>query len=354
MNLLYHGRRITGVLTVVPQKVSNFDDEAVNYSFPIEKTLRLKSLMGFKEHRIVDDGTCVSDLCVYGLQYLFDQGLVLPQDIDALVLVTQSPDYFMPPTSNVIQGRLGLKEDMICLDVNQGCAAFEVGLFIAFSLLDQESIHKVALLNAEVLSRKVSKQDRNSFPLIGDAASITLVEKDFDQSPIYANIMMDGSKREALMIPAGGFRLPCSQDTAIPHDDGTGNLRSLENLRMNGQDVFNFVMEKVPPMISSLLDQSGKRLDDVNYFLFHQPNKFMLEKLAEKLGVSYKKMPSNIVERFGNSSGVTIPTNICYNIGERVLNEEFIVCFAGFGSGLTWSSILMKIGNMKFCKMIEF
>lgn len=354
MNLQYSGKRISGVLTIVPAKKSRFDDEASNYSFPIEKTLRLKSLMGFNEHHIVETNVCTSDLCVFGMQYLFDQGRVARDDIDAMVLVTQSPDYFMPPTSNVIQGRLGLKSEMICLDINQGCAGFEVGLFQAFALLDQPAIHKVAVLNAEVLSRKVSNKDRNSYPLIGDAAAVTIVERDSAEAPIWGNIMMDGSGREALIIPAGGFRMPASPQTSILEDDGTGNFRSLENLRMNGQDIFNFVMAKVPPMITSLVETAGKKLEDIDFFLFHQPNKFMVQKLAEKIDVPLEKMPSNIVERFGNSSGVTVPINLCYNLGQRVLTEKFMVCFAGFGSGLTWSSILMNIGGMDFCSIIEY
>jgi 3-oxoacyl-[acyl-carrier-protein] synthase-3 len=354
MNLRYKGKRISGVLTVLPARVSRFDDEAGNYTFPREKTMRLKALMGFEEHRIVEDGVCVSDLCVFALERLFDEGKLRREELDALVLVTQSPDHFMPPTSNVIQGRLGLKRDMICLDINQGCAGFEIGLFQAFALLEQESIRKVAVLNADVLSRKVSTKDRNSYPLVGDAASVTIVERDPADEPIYANIKMDGGGRETLIIPAGGFRLPSSADTAKFEDDGTGNLRSQDNLRMNGQDVFNFVMTEVPPMIADLADQAGVGLDSIDYFLFHQPNKFMIQKLAEKLDVPYEKMPGNLVEKYGNSSGVTVPTNICANLGERAVNGRFRVCFAGFGVGLTWSSILMTLHDLDFCRIVDY
>jgi 3-oxoacyl-[acyl-carrier-protein] synthase-3 len=331
MNLRYAGKRISGILTVLPRNVSRFDDEVGNYTFPIEKTRRLKTLMGFDEHRIVADGVCVSDLCVMGLENLFSGGKVEKDDIDAIVLVTQSPDAFIPPTSNIIQGRLGLKRDMICLDVNQGCAGFEIGLLQAFSLLEQESIRKVALLNADVLSRKTSTKDRNSYPLVGDAASVTIVEREAAGRPIYANIKMDGTLREALKIPAGGFRMPSTPETSALADDGHGNLRSLENLWMNGQDVFNFVMTEVPPMIHDIAELAGVGLDS-----------------------PYEKMPGNIVEKFGNASGVTVPTNICFNLGKRAVTERFLVCFAGFGVGLTWSSILMNIGDMDFCEIDYF
>src|SRR5712672_3097361 len=121
-------------------------------------------------------------MAVFGLQNLFDCGLLKPDDIDALLLITQSPDYFMPATSSIIQGRLGLKQDMLCLDINQACAGFIIGLIQAFALLEQESIRKVVLINADVLSRKASPKDRNIYPLIGDAASITIIERDPDDT----------------------------------------------------------------------------------------------------------------------------------------------------------------------------
>jgi len=150
----------------------------------------------------------------------------VPDALDALIVVTQSPDYFMPPTSNVIQGELGLKHDVFCMDITQGCAGFLVGLIQAFLMLEQESASRVALVNVDVLSRKVSVKDRNSYPLIGDAASITIVEKGTDSTPIYANLKMDGTRREALMIPAGGFRLPSSPETSALEDVGDNNFRS--------------------------------------------------------------------------------------------------------------------------------
>lgn len=354
MNLKFIGKRIAGILTVLPSHVARFDDEVDNYSFPRESTMKLKRVMGFNEHRVVVGETCVSDLCCFGLRYLFDHGLLFKEDIDALVIVTQSPDHFMPPTTSIIQGTLGLKQDMICLDINQGCAGFEIGLFEAFLLLEQEAIKKVVLLNADVLSRKTSRQDRNSFPLIGDGASITVVERSFDPHPIFANIKMDGTRHMALMIPAGGFRMPSTSETALMQDDGNGNMRSKDHLCMDGTAVFNFVMESVPAMIQDLASFSNVALGSIDYFMFHQPNKFMVNKIAEKLGVTNDKLPGNVVERFGNSSSVTVPTAICLNIAEQIREREMLICIAGFGVGLTWSSILMKMGKLAFCEFIDY
>jgi 3-oxoacyl-[acyl-carrier-protein] synthase-3 len=354
MNFSFQNKRITGILTVLPKNEVSFDDEMSNYNFPAAKSLKLKATMGYKAHRIVKEGVCASDLCIYGLGYLLNEGLLRSDEIDALILVTQSPDYFMPPTSNVIQGALKLKEDMICLDINQGCAGYIVGLFQAFMLLEQTSVRKVVLLNADVMSRKTSKYDRNSFPLIGDGASVTVIESHNSFDYIIGNIKMDGSRHEALMIPAGGFRKPSNIWTGEMKRDEQGNTRSLDNLVMKGDEVFNFIMQEVPKMIDSLVRESDYLMDDISYFFFHQPNRFILNKLAEKLNIPKEKIPSNIVENFGNASGVTIPTAITFNLGDKLTKESFLVCLAGFGVGLTWGSILMRIGNLNFNKIIYY
>ncbi|MCE5174368.1 MAG: ketoacyl-ACP synthase III [Bacteroidales bacterium] len=354
MNLTFKNKEITGILTVLPSKEVRFEDEMENYPFSVETSLKLKTIMGFEKRRIVEDGVCASDLCIFGLSYLFDNKLLNKEDIDALILVTQTPDYIVPPTSNVIQGRFGLKEDMICMDINQGCTGFVLGLMQAFLLLDQESIHKVVLMNADVLSRKVSRKDRNSNPLIGDGASITIVERSEINNMIYANIKMDGKRAFAIHIPAGGARKPSCPETAIVEMDDIGNMRSQDNLVMKGDEVFMFAQKDVPPMIVSLLDFSNQTKDMVDYFMFHQPNKFMLNKLADKLGIPRDKMPSNVVENLGNSSGVSIPISMTYNLGNRLINERLNLCLAGFGAGLNWASMILEVGNLNFNGMIFF
>jgi len=354
MNFKFHNKKIAGILTVLPANEVPFEEEIANYNFPMAKSLKLKLAMGYNKHRIVVGEVCGSDLCVFGLRYLFDKGLLNKQEIDAVILVTQSPDFFMPPTSNIIQGRLELKQDILCLDISQGCAGYEIGLIESFLLLDQESINRVVLLNADVLSRKVSKRDRNSYPLIGDGAAVTVIEKDISNSTIFANLKMDGTQADALMIPAGGFRHPSSATTAILEEDESGNFRAKDNLVMKGDAVFNFVQTEVPLMICSLMEFANTPIDAVDYFMFHQPNKFMLHKLADKMKINYDKMPSNIVENFGNASGVTVPTAITFNLGGRLLKEQFRMCLAGFGVGLTWSSMLMDIGPLRFCEMLDY
>jgi len=354
MNFTFYRKRISGILTVVPANERFFVDEMKNFNFPEARSLKLKEVMGYHKRRMVTEGVCVSDLAVVGLKNLFDRGLLRPEDVDVLLLVTLTPDHFVPPTSNLIQGRLGLKQDMLCLDINQACAGFVIGLIQAFSLLEQESIRKVVLINGDVLSRKASPKDRNIYPLIGDAATITVVERDRLESVIYADAKTDGSRGDALIIPAGGLRMPSSPETAVLEDVGDNNLRAKDHLRMDGTAIFNFVQVEVPPLIEGLLSRAGVGLNEVDYFLCHQPNRFMLQKLADKMKVPHARMPNNVVEHFGNSGGATIPTAISFNLADQVKSSSCRVCLAGFGGGLTWAAMLMQLGELSFCELMDY
>lgn len=354
MNLKFLNKKITGILTVLPENEIKFDDEIDNYSFSTSQSMKLKLIMGYNKRRIVKEGTTASDLCVFGLNYLFENKLLNKDDIDALVLVTQSPDHFMPPTSHTIHGKLDLKQDMICMDINQGCSGYVIGLNQAFMLLEQEEIKKVVLLNADILSRKISKNDRNLRPQIGDGASITVVEKDLSNKLIYGAVKTDGSGADALIIPAGGFKMPSSPETSKLNKDESGNIRSLDHLVMKGDDVFNFVQREIPPMVENLLKSASYNAEDIDYYMFHQPNKFMLKKLGNKMGIPEEKMPNNIAENFGNSNSATIPAVITFNLSDKLLTESFLVCMAGYGVGLSWASLILRLEKLSFCKMIDF
>jgi 3-oxoacyl-[acyl-carrier-protein] synthase-3 len=354
MDLYFKDKEITGMLVILPSNEIYFEEEMENYNFSPAKSLKLKAALGLNKRRVVKEGVCASDLAIKGLDYLFSTGKLIKEDIDAILFVTQSPDYIMPPTSNVIQGHFNLKQDMICLDINQGCAGFIVGLNQAFMLLEQRSISKVVLINADVMSPKVSKRDRNSNPLIGDAGSITIIEKSLGKTEIFGTVKMDGTGAFSLQIPAGGAKLPISAETSEMIEDASGNFRSKENLVMKGDDVFNFVQSEVPPMIESLLNTAKVDKEKVDYYMFHQPNKFMLNKVADKIGVSRDRMPANVVENFGNSSGVTIPIVTWLNLSDIIKEKRLKICFSGFGVGLTWASLVMDVGPLSFCQMIEY
>ena len=150
------------------------------------------------------------------------------------------------------------------------------------------------------------------------------------------------------------MRLPCSAQTAVLEDVGDNNLRSQDHLYMDGSAIFNFVQTEVPPLIEGLLETAGRTKDSVDYFLCHQPNRFMLQKLADKMKIPHSRMPNNVVEKYGNSSGATIPMALVSNLSERAKTESLRVCLAGFGAGLTWAAMLLTLSNLAFCEAVDY
>lgn len=353
MKTIFRNKKISGLLSVLPATTVKFEDEINNYTFPPKQTLRLQKVMGYKQHAIVKETTATSDLCLAGLEYILQKGWLKKEEIGGIVVACSYPDHFIPPVSMIVQGKLDLPEDVYCVDISQGCVGFLMALTQGFMLLDHMKDKKVVVISADVLSKKVSKQDRNSFPLIGDAAGIAVIENCEEENEIFTIIRNNGSMGDALTIPAGGSRMPSSAETAkLVDKDNDGNLRSLDNLTMKGSDVFTFVQTKVPPMIDEVLEYAGITKEDIAYYLFHQPNKFMLKKLAEKIGVPYEKVPMNVVEEFGNSSGACIPVCATFNIADLLKGEKHKYCLSAFGSGLTWEAMLMDIGRLDFCEML--
>lgn len=353
MKTKFSNKKISGILSIVPKNKVKFIDEIDNYGFSREKSLNLQKVIGFNERRIVAGNECTSDLCLFGIEYLIANGMLKKDEIGALVFITQTPDYFMPPTSCVLHGKLGLHQDVACLDINQGCAGYLYGLLQAFLLLQISEIKKVVVLTGDTLSRKTYFRDRNAYPLVGDAASISIVENSKDNSEIYLNIKTDGSRNDWLIIPAGAFRMPSDEKTREIRVFPDGNQRSDEHFHMNGPGIFSFTMTDVPEGIKELFEFSSQDMNKIDYYMFHQPNRFILEKLAQKLGIPKSKMPNNIVEIYGNSSSATIPLTICHNLRTFLLEKRYKICISGFGVGLTWGALIMNLGPLKFCEIIE-
>lgn len=352
MKFVFKHKKISGILCVLPQEESLFVDEAEQYTFPVKQTLRLQKVMGFDRHRIVKPETSSFDFAAYGLERLLAEKKLKKEEVAALIVVTITPDHFVPHVSNQLQGHFGFGEDVICMDIMQGCNGFLLGLMQAFLLLEHNRDKKVVLVNVDVLSKKVSRQDRNSFPIIGDCAAITIVEHDENAKDLFLNIHTHGADGQALLIPAGGSRLPCSAETAKMKDAGDGNIRCLDNLVMDGTAVFQYVMNQVPPLIKETFAFSKWDQESIDWYLFHQPNRFMLQKLADKIGAPREKMFMNIVEHFGNPSGASIPLVMAYNLGESFCQRKFRCCLSAFGGGLSCGALVGEFGEMNFCETV--
>jgi 3-oxoacyl-[acyl-carrier-protein] synthase-3 len=346
--------RIRGLCAVVPAHVSRFEDEMKHFPFPEKSSLKLARVMGFREHRIADPKTTPCDLASYTMSYLFHKGYLKRERVRAMIVVAQMADHPVPGNSKVIHGQSELPKDTFCTDIYENCIGFISGLHTACSMVAGAGVEEVVLITTDGASCYANIKDRNTYPIGGDAAAVTLVSKSDDPSDSIAFVFhTDGSRRDVLMTPAGGCRMPYSEETAKMKADEMGNLRSLNDLHMDGTAVFQFVMEEVPGMIAELCDWSGIPMETIRYHLTHQPNRFMLEKLADTMKVPREILFNNIVENFGNSSSSTISVNIAFNLGNRLLNERFRVCFSAFGAGLSCAAAIGQLGDLDFCELIE-
>ncbi len=348
MILDFNGKKISGVLSVLPENEYFFEDEAAD---PKDvKNRRLKKIIGFGSRRRVKGTTTLSDMLLYGMNYLLEQGKVKKEEIGAIVVSTLSPDYFLPQISNIIQGKLGLGNDVYCVDIMQACAGYVMGIIQAFMLLEHLGDRKVLVCTGEIFNRKSDENEpKFEHPSFGgDIANISIVENSDDAKKIYASIYNDGINREALLIRDGGFKYPMTPEKIALQ---TNNIPCL-GVTMDGTGVFNFVQKVVPPAVDELLEKAGMAKDDIDYFLFHQPNKFMLQKLAAKMQVPYAKIPMDITEKLGNSDSGTIPAVMTTDVAEDMLAKNNHCCLSGFGGGLTWASVIMDVGYLDFCENI--
>lgn len=351
MKAVFSGIRVAGVLGVVPRRVSRFDDELPNYSQPVANSRKLKTVMGYDQHRVAQPGVTTADLAAAGLEHLFARGLVAPGDVDALFFVSQTPDYVLPATSACLHGRFGLPQSTYCADINDGCAGYIKGLYEAAAFLSVTGARRALLVAGDVLSSRVSPHDRNSYPLVGDAATITLLERGDDASTLDIELMVDGRGWEALKIPAGGARLPAGPATAQMEEDEDGNRRAPEHLVMQGREVFAFTQTVVPEFILDFLARRASKPADMDLLLLHQANAFILDRLRAKLEVGPERLPDTVIRKYGNSSSATVPLALALACAGR---ERARVLACGFGVGLSWGAALFEMRQPGFCEVIDF
>lgn len=354
MKTAISGVRIRALCSVVPANVCKFEEELKDFPFSEHSSRRLAQVMGFKEHRIADPKTTLVDLAAYGANYLFSKNVIDRDHLSALVFVSQHNDHPVPGNSKILHGFLNLSKDTHCVDMYENCTGFISGLYTACAMLKSSDLENVMLVVSNSGACYGNKKDRNTYPLCGDAAGVAIISKSKDpDNKIYFDFHHDGSQRETLLVPAGGMRMPATSETAKVVQDEMGNFRSLNQLHMDGTAVFHYVMENVPPVLKEICEFAGVQKDDIEYHLTHQPNRFMLEKLADLVKVPREKMFNNIVENFGNSSCSTIPVNIAFNLGNKLTNENHLVCMSAFGGGMSVGAAICHLGMFDCCDLIE-
>ena len=311
--------------------------------FPEWSTEKIEEKIGIAERRIAAPEECSSDLGVAAAQRLFSSGACRPDDIDYILLCTQTPDYFLPTTACLMQERLNIQTTAGALDFNLGCSGFVYGLGLAKGLIETGQARNVLLITAETYSKLLSPDDKSVRAIFGDAAAATLIvgsEREAAQPDEWIGPFVfgtDGRGAENLIVPAGGMRHRYALSNRPDDDDHNGD----NYLYMNGPEIFTFTLRVVPKTVEKLLSQARKRLEEIDLFVFHQANKYMLDYLRKKLKIPEDKFYISMRD-CGNTVCSTIPIALKHALADGRLQPGQQAMLVGFGVGYSWGGALIR------------
>lgn len=304
----------------------------------------IRERTGIRVRRIAGPEECSSDLGVAAARHLFESGAASPEEIDFLLFCTQSPDYFLPATACIVQEQLGLRTDCGAIDFNQGCSGYVYGLSLAKSLIETAVARNVLLITADTYSKFINARDRSVRTLFGDGAAATLVSASESDTNLIGPFVFgtDGRGAGQLIVPSGGMRRPTDEGAMIEREDEQGNWRSPRNLYMNGPEIFNFTMRTVPQVFEELLKKCGCTIEEIDYVIPHQANKFMLVRLQRRLKIPAEKFHIDL-EATGNTVSSTIPIALESARRQGKIKPGDRVALVGFGVGYSWAATLVRI-----------
>lgn len=329
------GARIAGICTAVPKRTAGIAD--LEGIFGPEEAAKVAKSTGVFQRRIAGGGLCTSDFCLASARQLLNDLGWDPATVQAVIFVSQTPDYRLPATACVLHGKLGLSKSCVAFDVNLGCSGYIYGLWMVAQFIQASGLRRALLLVGDTSTYYLSDKDRSTYPIFGDAGTATAVESSPDAEMSFA-LGTDGSGADNLLIPSGCCRLPHNEETARQTERENGNWRSDEDLFMNGAEVFAFTLREVPALIDGILAVAGWDRTSVDQFVFHQANKFMLDYLAKKMKLPPERTPFSLAE-YGNTSSASIPLTISACLREKLIEptpQKMVL--AGFGVGWSWAA----------------
>jgi 3-oxoacyl-[acyl-carrier-protein] synthase III len=338
-----HNVRFAGMATCVPKRVvHNIDDAPPQIRSERERLVRN---IGIQQRRLCPEWQCFSDLAFDAAEKLLSELQWSRDEIDALIVVTQSPDYLIPATAIILQDRLALSHTTIAFDVNLGCSGYPFGIHLLGSMIAAGTIKRGLIL---VGDKAATLKD----PLFSDAGTATALEYDADAPPMHFDLNSDGSGHKAIILPVGGHREPFQMQHAIAHRDDAGYWRSALDLTLDGPAVLSFSTQRIPPAVERVLSYADTSKDDIDYFVFHQANRMINESIRKKLGLPAEKVPSTLAD-FGNTSGASLPVTITARLHDTLQEKRHRLLLCGFGIGLSWGSVIVDVESAKFPALIE-
>lgn len=303
---------------------------------------KVRNLIGIDQRHVVPAGMCVSDLFYAAGEKLISSLQWEKASIDAIVVVCQTPDYIQPPTACLLQERLGLSQECFATDIPHGCSGWVYGLSILSSLMQNGFIRRALLFSGDTPTKCVSPEDKSTWPLFGDAGTVTALEFDDSQeNAMFFSCCTDGSGADGIVIRDGGYRHPFNEHTLEMKDYGDGVVRNANHLAMDGMTVFSFAVSKAPRQIENLMQHFGISRDDIDFYLLHQANLFMDEKIRKKMKLPEEKV-LYCIQDFGNTSSGSIPLTLVSQIPQELGQRHLRLIGSGFGVGLSWAAVYFE------------
>lgn len=334
--------RMRGLVSCVPKTVlSNLDFFEDRKS----ERERLVRNIGIHTRRICYPWQYFSDLAKSAAENLLDAVGWKREEIDALIVVTQSPDYLIPSTAIILQDKMKLPTTTIAYDINLGCSGYPFGIYTVGSMLSSGGIKKALLL---VGDKCASIYD----PLFSDCGTATALEFDPDAPPIHFDMNSDGSGYQAIMLPVGGHRRPVEIQHLIPRKDEKGEPVRDMDLVLDGTAVLNFSTQRIPPALRGLCEYAKVPLESVDYFVLHQANRMINETIRKKLQLAPEKFPSTLHD-FGNTSSASVPLTMTARLRESMAEGPKTLLLSGFGIGLSWGSCILRASDVLMPPLLE-
>ncbi|MBN1779922.1 ketoacyl-ACP synthase III [bacterium] len=335
-----NGACIRKIEVCLPRKVlDNVELESIYEGWSAEK---IEKKTGIRSRHVAGAHETAVDLAYGAAKRLLDSLESRERNsVDFLLLCTQSPDYYLPPGSCMLQDRLGLPHSTGALDYNLGCSGFIYGLAMARGLIRSGTASSVLLITSETYTRHIHAMDRSNRTIFGDAAAATLVCASESDCILEFALGTDGSGYQNLIVPAGGLRKRYNP-MAGTAEDPPGSLRTENDLYMNGPEVFNFTIEAVPEVIRQCMEKNRSALDQMDYVIFHQANKYMLNHLRKKMDIPEEKYYMHMLD-VGNTVSATIPIALKDSLERGLVRPGNQVLLVGFGVGYSWGATVVKI-----------
>lgn len=332
---------ITAIATHLPVRVIN--NEQLSERFPDWSPQKIYDKTGILERRVSADQETASDLAISAANKLFDGHQIDRSTIDFLLFCTQTPDHLLPATACILQKALNLNNSIGAVDYNGGCSGFVYGVALAKGLVETGLANRVLLLTADTYSKIINDRDRSVSTLFGDGAAATLIEGEPCSTSSIGPVVFgtDGSGSNNLIVPAGAFREPRSDHTEVENADQSGNIRSRNNLYMDGPAIVAFALKRVPQAYKKVLELSGKSSDEIDLVVMHQANSYILEKLRKKLDIAEEKFVIDL-SMAGNTVSSSIPIALEGHVSKSTRSRRNVIVI-GFGVGYSWAAALIKI-----------